>query len=60
MSAGKKLAHRAGAVKGAAMKTVGRLTGTRPRTGNPPCKPTSAPRALGSALAACPAGVDCR
>jgi hypothetical protein len=43
VSAGKKLAHRAEAVKGAAMKTVGRLTGTRPETGNPPCKPTSAP-----------------
>jgi hypothetical protein len=28
MSIGKKIAHRAEAVKGSAMKTVGRLTGT--------------------------------
>jgi uncharacterized protein YjbJ (UPF0337 family) len=29
MSAGKKLAHRAEAVKGAAIRTVGRLTGNQ-------------------------------
>ena len=29
MSIGKKIAHRAKAVKGSAMKTVGRLTGNR-------------------------------
>ena len=29
MSIGKKIAHRAEAVKGSAMKTVGRLTGNR-------------------------------
>jgi uncharacterized protein YjbJ (UPF0337 family) len=29
MSIGKKIAHRAEAVKGSAMKTVGRLTGSR-------------------------------
>jgi uncharacterized protein YjbJ (UPF0337 family) len=29
MSIGKKIAHRAEAVKGTAMKTVGRLTGNR-------------------------------
>jgi uncharacterized protein YjbJ (UPF0337 family) len=29
MSIGKKIAHRAEAVKGSAMKTIGRLTGNR-------------------------------